>query len=302
MNLTFLNTVKAWIGASTDNDNVLLSRLIAQGSAYAQNYIQRPDIARTTFTELRNGKNTNTITLRNWPVVGLTSLLVNNVAIPAAPNSISYGWLLAAPDGSPAGKPQQLCITGPGSPVLSPWPAAGGYWGGGFGGSASNWKPFPAGFANITAVYEAGYCVQAEARNIPPTAGPYTLTPLIPYGPWLQNDGVTYANGTALTLVTSGTPSIGQYKVAQDANTGIATYTFAAADQGVAILLNYSYVPFDLENAVIELVGELYRYKDRIGTTSKTLGGQETMAYSTKTMPDHVTSQLNPYKLSFPIG
>ena len=97
------------------------------------------------------------------------------------------------------------------------------------------------------------------------------------------------SSGTALTLVT-GTPAVGEYAVAK----GI--YTFAAADASQNVLISYSFIPADIEQACIEMVGERYRTKDRIGENSKTLGGQETVSYSTAALNDYVKGLLQPFK------
>ncbi len=94
---------------------------------------------------------------------------------------------------------------------------------------------------------------------------------------------------------------MGQYAVAEVAATGIATYTFAAADQGLGVLLNYSYVPAEIEQAAIEWISERYRYKQRIGQVSQSLGGQETSSYSLKDMPDFIKLILQPYKKVVPL-
>ena len=57
-------------------------------------------------------------------------------------------------------------------------------------------------------------------------------------GTFEQDLGVFYASsGVALTRITSGSPTVGQYSV----NESTGVYTFAAADQGAAVLLNYLY-------------------------------------------------------------
>lgn len=75
-----------------------------------------------------------------------------------------------------------------------------------------------------------------QPESIPVTPGPYTLTPTVPGGGvWNQDAGVKYASsGIPLTPVASG-PTQGQYSVSS------GVYTFAAADQGVAILVSYYY-------------------------------------------------------------
>jgi hypothetical protein len=145
------------------------------------------------------------------------------------------------------------------------------------------------GDSNVSVTYTAGFVVQKEAQTVPASPGPYTVAVNAPNGNWAVDQGVTYANGTALTLVT-GTPSTGQYSVSN------GTYTFAAGDASAAVLISYSYIPADIEQACIEMVGERYNYKNRIGTVSKSLGGQETVSFSQKDMPDFIKTMLQPYR------
>lgn len=67
-----------------------------------------------------------------------------------------------------------------------------------------------------------------------PAATAYTIT-VANSETWTQDQGVLYAvTGIPMTRVASG-PTIGQYSVAA------GVYTFAAADEGVAVVLNYNY-------------------------------------------------------------
>lgn len=77
----------------------------------------------------------------------------------------------------------------------------------------------------------------AESHSVPATS-PYTVTIAPPNsGTFAADEGVAYANGNMpLTLVASS-PSQGEYSV--NPETGV--YTFAAADEGVAILISYTY-------------------------------------------------------------
>lgn len=122
-----------------------------------------------------------------------------------------------------------------------------------------------------------------------PSNGTYTLAVNAPHGRWGADQGVVYANGTALVNVPSN-PSHGQYAL-----TG-SIYNFSSTDAGAAIAINYSYIPADIEHACIEMVGERYRYKNRIGETSKSLGGQETISFSQKDIPDFIRLLLQPYR------
>ena len=59
--------------------------------------------------------------------------------------------------------------------------------------------------------------------------------------------------------------------------------------------------PLDVEQAVIELVGERFRARERIGLSAKTLGGQETTGFVTAS-PFNATiaALLAPYRRVVP--
>jgi hypothetical protein len=91
-------------------------------------------------------------------------------------------------------------------------------------------------FADISAA--GGVSVSPdEAHSIPATT-PFTITMAPPDTSVFANDlGVNYAGtGKAFTKVASG-PTVGQYSVV--IATGV--YTFAAADEGVAVTISYSF-------------------------------------------------------------
>ena len=73
-------------------------------------------------------------------------------------------------------------------------------------------------------------------------------------------------------------------------------YSFAQADAGSTVLLTYGYVPADLASCCMDWAAERYAYRSRIGQHSKSLGGQETMAFIVKDIPDFVASALSPYR------
>jgi hypothetical protein len=300
MNLTSVANVRSWIGSTTDTDNTLLTRLIAEASRTSLNYMQRPDLGLQTITETISGKGTSKIQLRNWPVISVNSLVIDTVTIPQAANSSSWGYFLEPVTGGLAGRPQNLAVVA-GTGQTGGFPS-------GYGVTAFRepncyyHRPFTRGIGNIIANYTFGYCVQNEPQSVP-ASGSYIITPNAPYGPWAQDLGVSYANGTALTAIASGTPVKGQYippSLAGDTPTLV--YTFAAADEGAAVLLSYNFVPYDIEQAVIEIVGERYRYRLRIGEASKSMGGQETASFLVKDgLTAAIQTRLNPYRLMWSV-
>jgi Phage gp6-like head-tail connector protein len=260
--LTSLANVKSWAGVTTTNDDNLLNLLIADVSRFILSYLQRPTLFQFLFNDVYDGVGQRAQMLRNWPVLSVASVTIDGVKVPALTNLPGCGYVLEPWDGFPPGRPQLLSMRGYG---------------------------FGRGYSNIAISYTAGFVIQNEAQTVPTGAGPYTVTANAPMGMWGADQGVTYANGNALTAVASN-PDQGQYSVTA------GVYTFNAADAGQVVLISYSYVPQDIAHAAMEMVAERYRYKNRIGEVSKSLGGQETMSYSQKDMPDFIRTLLQPYK------
>ena len=77
---------------------------------------------------------------------------------------------------------------------------------------------------------------QNEAHSIPATPGPYTVTAANAADFYLDLGVYLVSTGEMLRQV-SGVPASGEYSV----NAGTGVYTFNAAQQGAAILLNYIY-------------------------------------------------------------
>lgn len=149
---------------------------------------------------------------------------------------------------------------------------------------------FPRARSAVTVSYRAGY-VTEECVNVP--SAPFQVTP---ENMWLADEGVTH-EGVALVRVKED-PETGEYSVS---NEGV--YTFAAADDGNEVCIRYSYVPADIQQAVYELVGEQFKYKDRIGIKSKSLGGgvSETVSYTDTDMSPYLATLLQPYKRVVPV-
>lgn len=266
--LTSLANVKSWANVTTTSDDVLLTRLIGSASRFILNYLNRPTLFQNVFNEVYDGVGQRALTLRHYPAVAVNSLLILGLAVTASTGAPNCGYILDGWDGMPPGKPQALHLYG---------------------------YRFPHGAPQSIAVgYIAGFVVQSEPQTVPAT--PSQITPNAPYGNWAVDQGVTYANGTALTAVTAN-PTQGQYVPPNPTgNSPTLYYQFAAADANAQVLLSYSYVPADIEDACVALVGERYKYKNRIGEVSKSLGGAESMAYSQKDMPDYLRTLLQPYK------
>lgn len=291
--LTCLNNVKTWLNISTTTDDTLLSSMIVAFTDAIMSYLERPSFAATQVVETRDGVGNQKMTLRNWPAISVSAVQVfggqgfggnqfgssglpNGVqSIPASSGFGNSGFALEAFDGTAAGSPQRVILSG---------------------------YNFPRGNGNVQITYKAGYQVSGEAQTVS-GSGPYTAKPNVPYGPFLADSGPVYAaNGAALTLVGTLTGTAGQYTLAVDPASQLATYAFNVGDLNAAILLNYSYVPASVERAAIQWIGEQYSYRKRIGLKSSSANGVETSGYDTKDMPDFIAAILKPYAKWIPFA
>jgi hypothetical protein len=263
--LTTLASVKNWVGVSTTNDDALLTQLISDTSRFILSYLQRPTLYSYLFSDVYDGTGGRRLLLRHWPVLSVSLVMVDDVTIPVLAAPPGLGFVLEPWDGFPPGRPQALSLCG---------------------------YEFFRGYSNVSITYTTGFVVSGEVQTVPASL-PYTITVNAPQGSWGVDQGVAYANGVPLTLVASN-PIAGQYTAAA------GMYGFSSGDAGAGVLISYSYVPADVEHACIVMVGERYRYRGRIGEVSKSLGGQETMAFSQKDMPDFVRTLLQPYRRVVP--
>ncbi|PNG25508.1 phage head-tail connector protein [Methylocella silvestris] len=262
--LAKLADVKDWLDISGADDDALLSRLITRLSRGILNYLDRQSILPTKFSETFDGGGERSLLLGQWPVNVVLGCAVNSLPIPPAPamtpDSLQPGFVLDEGDIAPPGRRQRLSLRG---------------------------RRFDCGIQNVSVSYLAGYQIAGEAAMIPPGA-PFLVTALSPYGDWASDGGVTL-NGLAMTRVAAS-PAAGQYSVAD----GI--YTFNVANAGMGATITYGFVPADLAICCMDWVAERYSYRSRIGQQSKSLGGQETMAYLVKDIPDFVAAGLQPYR------
>jgi hypothetical protein len=268
--LAVLADVKTWLSGSSGigtSDDPLLARLITDVSGAIAAYLGRPALTPRAFVDRLDGDGRARLYLRRYPALAVTSLLIDNRAMTAAPAPAAgaahaTGYLLEPWDGLPPGRPQALDLFS---------------------------AIYRAGRQNVVIGYSAGYAVSGEAAAVPAAPGPYNVSAAAPFGPWASDSGVTYANGAPLTAV-AGTPGAGQY------NVSAGVYSFAAADAGANVLISYGFIPAAINNACIEWVAERYRYRTRVGQSAQTVSGQMTSSYSLKDMPDFIRASLDPYR------
>jgi hypothetical protein len=269
--LASLAAVKAWAGVQNTASDALLAQLLTAASRFIYSSTGRGAILPATYTEYLDGKGypQNRIFPTRYPVISVSSLTVFGTSIPAAGPSTPTsgqpsGYVLRPWDGLPPGQMQPVDVFGY---CLGP------------------------GRQNIALTYMAGYQVSGEAATVP--AGGSIETAQM-FGPYASDAGVVYAaTGVALTPTSSPPTVAGTYQIDQDT---IGQYNFAAADIGATVLISYGFIPADLNQVCIEIVGERYNYRSRIGQVSKSLGGQETVTYSQKDLSAAQASMLQAFR------
>ena len=145
----------------------------------------------------------------------------------------------------------------------------------------------PADRASSSPIGRATLC-RARRRRFPPQGRSSSW--LSRHGPWGSDLGVVYAATGAALAPVAAAPGAGQYAV------GAGLYSFSAADAGQALTLSYGYVPQDITQAALEMAAERFRAAEHIGLRSKSVGGQETIAYDASAIPAPILAMLQPYK------
>jgi len=262
--LTTLAAVKGWRSPpiTTTADDAQIARVITAASAFIRRHLQR-NLASQSYSEIRNGSGGRSLMLRQAPVTALASLAVDGVAIPAAPDPVSAGYVLNAEAGVIYLRDYVF------------------------------WR----GVQNVAIAYTAGFLVSAEAQTVPAGA-PYQLGCASLARLWAGDAGVAFVGGASLVALGQGAaPTAGQY-VPPAAPDGF--YEFAAADAGKAVAVSYGYTPADIEQACIELALLRINERARIGEQSKSQAG-EIVSFVQSDMTASVATALQPYRRLVPI-
>jgi len=271
--LTTLAAVKDWLGIPADSDtsDAGLLRVLNAASQFILGYLNRDSLTPKVYNEHFRGNGKESTLLRNWPVrsvssvgVGSTNILASastNVAMPA------NGYVL----GDARQSAQSLDLFGYRFYYRVP----------------------------CLVVYEAGYgqvetvTVTTHDEGDPAVE---TVDPWTPVnGQWVSNISVKEGD-TLYTQITTGLPATGEYLVDE-----WGTYTFSVADKDKVLSVDYGFAPWDMAFAVTEIIGEWYRRKEHIGVLSKTLGGQETVTFSSQDISDVAATTLQQYRNVVPI-
>jgi len=85
--------VKAWLGGTWDgSEDSLLTALISQITTRMQQHMSRAIIT-ATFSEVYNGTDQPSLSLRQIPILSVTSVAINGVAVPLASSPVTVGYL-----------------------------------------------------------------------------------------------------------------------------------------------------------------------------------------------------------------
>jgi hypothetical protein len=282
VDLTTLATAKGWLSITNNSSDAVVARLITAVSSSVLSYLQRPSFQSLEYIDRADGWGTNEMLLRQWPVTAISAVRIGTNLIPQVGEDLSnpvVGWLFNF--WSPPGPGQQAEST-----------------------LALRGRSFVQGTKNVSVSYTAGYCVQEEAHTLAATPQPDPAPPLppevsvtAPWGSWIGNIEVTYADGTPMTYILSGTPAQGQYKLSPTVNGG---YIFSVDDDAEQVLISYSYCPADVEQVVLDMMGERYTYRQRFGVRSQSLAGQETISFMDTGIPDYARDALAMYRRLIP--
>lgn len=285
IDLTSLPAAKLWLlqqDSSVITSDPFIKSLISSSSAFIYTYLSRDTFLRTEHLFTFNGTGKQRVMLTNWPVLSVSSVLIDGQSITPSPafmqgKAYQTGWFLepSPSDDQPPTRPQEVILTG---------------------------YCFTPGTQNIQISYTSGYVVLNEHQTItiyqpnPTVTAIYQCQANSPFGNWVKDEGVTFSNGTALVYVVSS-PAAGQYSYGPSPG----MYLFNAADVNKTILITYSYIPYDLEQCCIEMVSERFAYSNRIGMSSKALAGQGATTYKLGAMNDYTMAILNQYRNVVPI-
>lgn len=270
--LTSAPAVRRWLSDTPEPaaDDPLVNSLIGAVSRFILQKINRPSLLPGSVSEVYDGTGSGSLLLWQWPVLSVTSLSIGGMVVPAGDVAVQpwTGYVLDAWNGIPPGQSQRIQLSG---------------------------YSFARGPRNVLVTYERGYryteAMTVDASN--------EIIPSQPYGPWALSISVANASGTLLTKVASS-PSANQYAIETSNPARPIVYKFNAAQAGQTMTLVYGYVPADLSHCATELVGEHIKYRNRIGQTSRSMGGVSD-AFSIEALQPWQKATLDLYTSVIPI-
>ncbi|MGH8321611.1 MAG: phage head-tail connector protein [Gammaproteobacteria bacterium] len=87
-----LQDVKSYIGQNNTRSDTVLQSLISNASAFIERYCSRT-FAQADYSETRNGTGGYRMPMKQAPITAVSSVSVNDLAVPAAVNGTSYGYV-----------------------------------------------------------------------------------------------------------------------------------------------------------------------------------------------------------------
>ena len=94
--LCILADLKAWLNIQSSAEDTLLQNLITRGSLQMLRWMNRDHIIATPYTENRDGNDAVFMLPRNFPLVSVSNVMVDNISIPAATSQVSSGFVFDA--------------------------------------------------------------------------------------------------------------------------------------------------------------------------------------------------------------
>src|SRR3954468_13015313 len=88
--------LKSWLPNQGNNDDVTLQSLITNASLQGLQYIDRPHILSSVLGPLRenyDGKDSDRLLPRNFPIIAVSSVCIHGVPIPPATTSTPAAYL-----------------------------------------------------------------------------------------------------------------------------------------------------------------------------------------------------------------
>jgi hypothetical protein len=284
LDLTTLARMKDYMGltTSTPQTDAMLGMFIRSQSATIMACLERGSFISQKYTDIFDGQDSTFRFPRFWPVTSVSKVSVDNMVVPkmqiqdiASSTYLppSAGWVTDPWNGIPPGRHQSVQLNS-------------------FG--------FRRGNLNCRIDYTAGY-LQSEPHTPDNSGLTYTLQQ--PYGIWLADNGVTYADtGDPLSITTVSPPVlISTYCLDP---TVLGGYQFSPADAGRPLIINYSYCPYGVEQATWEMVAVSYNRRMHPGQRSRSLAAQESVTYDSSAgssgIPSYVMEALAPYRSVIP--
>lgn len=89
--LTTVENVKQYLGIGNPNDDTLLDQLVDAASKFIQTWLNR-DFGVQSYIDKLDGTNGDSLMTKNYPIVSITQVKVDETIIPLATSSLDAGY------------------------------------------------------------------------------------------------------------------------------------------------------------------------------------------------------------------